>query len=433
MSQNELGGAIKVRGIVLFLAWLGSLFLLAAAYGEPVPVPTPSPLAAEAAFAAFLQDFRAEALAAGITAETYDAATRTIGRNQRVFDHNLNQPEFSRPIWDYLDSAVSAERIANGRALLVGDGEILSPIEARYRVPPEILVSIWGNESDYGRGMGRYNMFEALATLSYDGPRMDYARPQLLAALKMMQRENYAPETMTSSWAGAFGQTQFVPTTFLALAVDGDNDGKIDLWKNPADALASTAHVIQGAGWIAEKPWGYEVALPPGFAFEEADLSIVKPVAAWKKLGVKTIFGAELAASDQPASIYLPAGSTGPAFVVFPNFKVILRYNNAASYALAICLLADQLKGAPAVMASWPRGLAPLNRDERLTLQNSLLALGFDIGTADGLIGAKTRAALRVWQKANALPADGFATQDLLTRLASEAHGKQAANQSNGL
>ena len=400
---------------------------MAAAYGGTLPVPTPSPLAEDAAFAAFLQEFRGQALAAGITPDNYDAATRTISRNQRIFDHNMNQPEFSTPIWQYLDHAVSAERISNGRALLVGDADILAAIESRYRVAPEILVSIWGNESDYGRGMGHYNLFEALATLSYDGPRTDYARPQFIAALQMLQRENYAPAAMTSSWAGAFGQTQFVPTTFLAQAVDGDGDGKIDLWLSPADALASTAHMLAGAGWSQGKPWGYEVTLPPGFAFEDADLEITKPVAAWKKLGVKTGFGADLAAADQPASIYLPAGATGPAFLVFPNFKVILRYNNAASYALAVCLLADQLKGAPAVMAAWPRGLAPLSRDDRLALQNALLALGFDIGKADGLIGAKTRAAVRTWQKAKALPADGFATADILTRLASEAEGKHAA------
>jgi membrane-bound lytic murein transglycosylase B len=419
-----------VRGIVLFLAWLFSLMLVAAAYGadDAVPVPTPSPLssmeAEDAAFAAFLTDFRSQALAAGITPETYDNATRLIRRNQRISDHNLNQPEFVTPIWQYLDNAVSAERITNGRALLVGDADILAAVTARFPVPPEILVAIWGNESDYGRGsMGRYNMFEALATLAYDGPRSDYARPQLLAALKMMQREGYIAEAMTSSWAGAFGQTQFVPTTFLAQAVDGDGDGRIDLWNSPGDALASTANVIRSAGWIDGKPWGYEVALPAGFAYENADLDMVKPVAAWKKLGVKTIQGGDLEAADQPASLYLPAGAYGPAFLVFPNFKVILRYNNAASYALAVCLLADQLKGAPAVVASWPRGLAPLNRDERLALQNSLTALGFDIGKADGLIGAKSRAAVRGWQKAHNLPADGYPTQDLLTRIASEAHG----------
>ncbi len=432
MSRIELGGAIKVRGIVLFLGWLFSLMLVAAAYGaDGVPVPTPSPLAAieaeDAAFAAFLTDFRDQALTAGISPETYAAATGAIHRNQRIFDHNLNQPEFVTPIWQYIDNAVSAERITNGRALMVGDADILTAVTNRFPVAPEILVAIWGNESDYGRGsMGRYNMFEALATLAYEGPRTDYARPQFLAALKMMQRENYASDRMTSSWAGAFGQTQFVPTTFLSGAVDGDGDGRIDLWTSPADALASTANILHAAGWTNGKPWGTEVALPAGFAYDTADLDIVKPVAAWKKLGVKTILGGELDAADQPASIYLPAGATGPAFLVFPNFKVILKYNNAASYALAVCLLGDQLKGAPAIVAAWPRGLTPLNRDERLTLQNSLITLGFDIGKADGMIGAKSRAAVRGWQKAHNLPADGYPTQDLLTRIASEAH--QVAN-----
>lgn len=418
-----------MRGVVLFLAYLVSLIVVAAAYGAqgaPVPVPTPSPAAEDAAFTNFLKDFRPQALAAGITAETYDAATRDLTRNQHIADLNLNQPEFSRPVWDYIDSAVSPQRIADGRALMTGDADILSKVSAKYGVPPEILVSIWGNETDYGRGVGRYNIFEALATLAYDGPRTDYARPQLIAALKMLQQGHYEVSAMTSSWAGAFGQTQFVPTTFLSQAVDGDGDGKIDLWFSVPDALASTANVLSNAGWVDGKPWGYEVQLPAGFAYESADLDIVKPVAAWKSLGVKTIAGSDLPASDLPASVFLPAGARGPAFLVFPNFKVVLKYNNAASYALAVCLLADQLKGAPVVAAAWPRELQPLNRDERTALQTSLLKLGFDIGKPDGLIGSKSRAAVRLWQKAHALPADGFATEDILTRIAVEAHAVAA-------
>ncbi len=413
-----------MRGVVLFLAYLLSMLVVAAAYGAqgaPLPVPSPSPAAEDAAFTQFLKDFRPTALAAGIAAETYDTATRDLQRNQHIFDLNLNQPEFARPVWDYIDSAVSPERIANGRALLAGDADILAKVSAKYGVPPEILVSVWGNETDYGRGLGHYNMFEALATLAYDGPRTDYARPQLIAAFKMLQQEHYAVSAMTSSWAGAFGQTQFVPTTFLNQGVDGDGDGKIDLWFSVPDALASTANVLSNAGWVNGKPWGYEVQLPAGFSYESADLEIVKPMAEWKSLGVKTIAGAELPASDLPGSVYLPAGAHGPAFLVLPNFKVILKYNNAASYALAVCLLADQLKGAPGVVASWPRGLQPLSRDERVALQNALTKLGFDIGKLDGLIGSRSRAAVRSWQKAHALPADGFATQDILTRIAMEA------------
>ena len=416
-----------MRVVVLFLAYLLSMVLLVAAYGaETPPVPVPSPAAEDAAFAAFLHDFRATALADGITPETYDEATKDIARNPRIADLNLNQPEFAKPVWEYLDNAVSPQRVSDGRAILAGDADTLARLHAKYGVPPEILVSIWGNESDYGRSMGGYNMFEALATLAYSGPRTDYARPQLLAALHMMQRQNYVATAMTSSWAGAFGQTQFVPTTFLREAVDGDGDGKIDLWFDVADALASTANVLSNAGWKDGKPWGIEVALPPGFAYEDADLDNLKPVAAWKKLGLKTAAGGELS-GDEAAAVYLPAGAMGPAFLVFPNFKAVLKYNNAASYALAVCLLADQLKGGPLVAAQWPRGLAPLSRDERVTLQNSLLQLGFEIGMADGLIGAKSRGALRAWQKAHALPADGFATEDLLTRIAMEAREKIAS------
>ena len=417
-----------MRTVVLFLAYLLSLILLAAAYGADVPVPVPSPKAEDEAFAAFVKDFKATATAAGIRPEVYDAATATIARNQRVSDLNLNQPEFAKPVWDYLDSAVSAQRIADGRVVLIADHDILDKIEQKYGVPREILVSIWGNESNYGRSMGGYNMFEALATLAYDGPRTEYARPQLIAALRMMQRENYAASAMTSSWAGAFGQTQFVPTTFLNQAVDGDGDGEINLWTDVSDALASTANVLSSAGWSFGKPWGYEVKLPAGFSYDDADLNTTAPVAVWKSRGITTAAGGELPANDAPASIYLPAGARGPAFLVLPNFKVILVYNNAASYALAVCLLADQLKGAAAVAAPWPRELAPLTRDERVALQDSLLKLGFDIGKPDGLIGSKSRAALRAWQKAHALPADGFATEELLTRIAMEARDKLAGN-----
>ncbi|MGA7674844.1 MAG: lytic murein transglycosylase [Rhizomicrobium sp.] len=428
-----------MRLIVLFLAYILSMMLLVAAYGAtaqnvPPPIPVPStaalvPVPAPApdedlAFARFVRDFRATALAAGIAPDTYDAAMGKIARNPRVSDLNLNQPEFASPVWSYLDTAVSPQRIADGRALLVGDADILAPIATKYGVPKEILISIWGNESDYGRSMGRFNMFEALATLAYDGPRADYARPQLIAALQMMQRQKYAAADMVSSWAGAFGQTQFVPTTFLNQAVDGDGDGKIDLWNSVADALASTANVISNAGWKDGKPWGYEIVLPKDFAYEDADLGNAQPVAKWKKRGVKTAAGDALPANDEEASIYLPAGARGPAFLVFPNFKAILKYNNAASYALAVCLLADQLKGAPAVAASWPRDETPLNRDERVALQTSLAALGYDIGKADGLLGGKSRAAVRAWQKKHAVAADGFATETLLTRIAMDAKAK---------
>lgn len=376
-------------------------------------------------FQDFVRDFRSTAREAGIKGATYDLALAAVTRNQKVEDLNLNQPEFARPVWAYLDSAVSDKRVAGGQQALAANLQMLSSIEAKYGVPKGVLVSIWGNESNYGQGSEPFNMFEALATLAYDGPRTDFARPELIAALKMMQQQHYAPETMTSSWAGAFGQTQFEPSTFLAHAVDGDGDGAIDLWRSSADALASAANVLSDAGWQRGNVWGYEIALPRNFAYEQADLDIAKPVAEWRKLGVKTAAGADLPKAEEYGAIYLPAGARGPAFMTFDNFKVILKYNNAASYALAVGLLADRIRGAAPVNAPWPRDEQPLSRDERVAFQTYLAKLGYDVGKADGILGKKARAALRDWQKAHGLAADGFPTEDLLTRVAMDATAKR--------
>ncbi len=381
----------------------------------PKPVPQ-SPQ--DAKFRAFVRDFRQTALDAGIRPAIYDSAMANVARNQRVEDLNLNQPEFTKPVWSYLDGAVSDKRVVNGQQALAANAQMLDSVAARYGVPKEILVSIWGNESNYGHGAEPFAMFEALATLAYDGPRADYARPELIAALKMMQKEDYAPARMTSSWAGAFGQTQFVPSTFLAHAVDGDGDGRIDLWDSAADALASAAAVLADAGWQRGHGWGYEVALPAGFAYEQADLDVAKPVAEWRRLGVKTVAGTRLPPDEAAGAIYLPAGARGPAFLVFDNFKVILKYNNAASYALAVCTLADRLKGGAGVQAAWPRDEQPLTRDERIAFQTYLQKLGYDVGAIDGVLGRKARAAARDFQTRHALPADGFPTEDLLTRIA---------------
>jgi len=391
---------------------------------QPAPPSPARPSSADEKFAAFLAEVRVEALAQGITAETFDSATAGIAPLPAILAMNANQPEFTKPIWSYLDSAVSARRIKDAQFLLTRYGEVLDKIAAQSGVPKEILVAVWGLESDYGADSGSYNLFAALATLAYDGPRATYAKPEFLAALKIYQERRYPLSEMVGSWAGAFGQTQFTPTTFLKYAADGDGDGVIDLWRSPPDALASAARLLSEQGWVRDQPWGYEVMLPGNFAYEDADLDNVKPISEWSARGVKTAIGDPLPASDANAAIYLPAGARGPAFLVFPNFSVILKYNNAASYALAVSLLADRMAGKEPVRHAWPRDERALSRSERISFQNDLQKLGFDPGMPDGVLGRRTRTALRQYQKSKSLPADGFPTASLLDRLEADAASK---------
>jgi membrane-bound lytic murein transglycosylase B len=388
----------------------------------PPPQAALSPSEEDARFAAFIQNFRNTALAAGITPATYDTAMAHAHRSERVMQLNGDQPEFVKQVWSYLDSAVSDQRVSNGIAAMKANMTALTAAEARYGVPKEILVSIWGNESDFGAAMGNFNMFSALATLAAGGPRVDYARPQLIAALQMMQQEHFRPEQMTCSWAGAFGNTQIVPTEFLAHAVDGDGDGRRDMWHSPADALASTANIVASYGWRRGEPAYVEISLPARFPYELADGDTVHPLPDWKNLGVKRVNGAALSASlPDHGAIYLPAGAHGPAFLVFDNFRAILKYNNAASYALAVTYLAKRLHGGDPIVARWPREERALTRDERIRLQTDLKILGFDPGSIDGVIGRGSRAQLRLYQKSRGLAADGFPTVSLLNRMNTEA------------
>ncbi len=385
---------------------------------------SPSSADEDAKFRAFLAEFRGAAVQAGIDPQTYDLSLAGIARNPRVEELDLEQPEFARPVWDYLDGVVSSTRIATGQAKLAAYPAMLAAIEQRFGVQKEILVAVWGIESNYGAAMGSFNMFEALATLAYDGPRSDFGRRELLDALRMEQQERFAPAQMTSSWAGAFGQTQFIPSSFLRYAVDGDGDGKRDLWRSPADALASAANLLAQSGWERQASWGYQVVLPAGFPYELADLDAPATITAWRTLGVRGFGGWELPVSAAQAAIYLPAGARGPAFIVFDNFRTVLKYNNAASYALAVCTLADRLKGYPPIVAAWPRDELPLSRDERIAFQTDLKKLGFDPGALDGVLGRQGRAALRQYQKAHGLVPDGFASEALLERLERDVAGR---------
>lgn len=405
------------------------LLLVACAATIPKPVLTPAPVvtipivpaavapgSGDAKFDAFLVWARNDALAQGIRPEVFDRATAGLKPLPAIAQMNANQPEFAKPVWSYLDSAVSARRIADAKFLLARDGAMLDAIAAASGVRKEILVAIWGMETDYGNATGGFPLFAALATLAYDGPRADYAKPEFMAALHILQDRNYPLGEMTASWAGAFGQTQFTPTTFLKYAADGDGDGQIDLWQSRADALASAATLLARQGWTANAPWGLEVILPPGFAYQDADLETVKPVREWQARGVKAVNGS-LPLDAGNGAIYLPAGARGPAFLIFANFNVILKYNNAASYALAVALLADRMAGGPDIHAAWPRDERALSHAERLQFQTDLAALGFDPGMPDGVLGRKTRAATRAWQLARGTAADGYPTASLLALL----------------
>ena len=365
-------------------------------------------------FSQWREQFRAEALAAGISAATFDQAFAGVQPDPAVIEADRSQPEFTRPVWQYLEGAISPQRVRSGRRLLSEHATTLDQIEARYGVDRETLVAVWGLESSFGQIMGDKSVIRSLATLAHEGRRPAFAKSQLIAALEILQHGDIAPQRMRGSWAGAMGQTQFIPTTYNTHAVDFDGDGKRDIWNSSADALASAAHYLQASGWKQGKAWGFEVELPEGFDYALADTEIRKPLAEWRRLGLRNLPGDQEEAS---ASLLLPAGHRGPAFLIMDNFRAILRYNNSSAYALAIGLLAENFQGKGEVAGSWPRGEQPLSRSERLELQERLVAQGFDPGTPDGIIGANTRKAIRGFQQRLGWPADGHPTQELLGRL----------------
>ena len=384
------------------------------------PVPgTDTPLVQPTqSFSEWQADFRAQALKAGINPLVFDNAFAGITPDMSVIKADRSQPEFSRPVWEYLDGALSPLRVRNGQRLLEQNAELLGRIEQRYGVDRQALVSVWGMESNFGSFQGNKSVIRSLATLAYEGRRPEFAQSQLIAALKIIQEGDISPDKMLGSWAGAMGQTQFIPTTYETHAVDFDGDGRRDIWNSSADALASTAHYLQSSGWKQGQPWGFEVTLPAGFDYALADGAIKKSVAEWQKLGVKV--PASAAGSEQlSAALLLPAGYRGPAFLVLDNFRAILRYNNSSSYALAVGLLSQRFNGGGTILADWPKDDRPLSRSERVELQMLLSQRNYDAGNADGIIGANTRKAIRSAQQAMGWPADGYPSHKLLESLRS--------------
>ncbi|MBK5537329.1 lytic murein transglycosylase [Pseudomonas sp. TH05] len=424
------------------LAAASSLILLVAcaekptaADAQPLPNLQAAPLAAPATIAPLTVDnldiqptqtfaewqagFRVEALNAGIRAELFDRAFAGITPDMSVIKADRSQPEFSRPVWEYLDGAVSPLRVRKGQALLNQYADTLQKIEQRYGVDRQALVAVWGMESNFGDFQGNKSVIRSLATLAYEGRRPAFANSQLIAALQILQQGDIQPEKMLGSWAGAMGQTQFIPTTYNTHAVDFDGDGRRDIWNSPADALASTAHYLQSSGWQKGQPWGFEVRLADNFDYSLADGAIRKSVAEWAKLGLKLPNGSNLPAGTEhlSAALLLPAGYRGPAFLILDNFRAVLKYNNSSSYALAVNLLSERFTGAGLISGAWPKDDLPLSRSERIELQNLLSARNYDAGTADGIIGANTRKAIRSAQQSFGWPADGYPTHKLLENL----------------
>ncbi|CAM5780294.1 Murein transglycosylase OS=Rhizobacter sp. Root404 OX=1736528 GN=ASC76_07280 PE=4 SV=1 [Rhizobacter fulvus] len=367
-------------------------------------------------FARWIEDMRVRARAAGIDEATLHNAFDDVRYLPRVVELDRAQPEFTRTVWDYLDTAVSPQRVAQGQRRLAELGPAADTAAARFGVPASLVVAIWGIESNYGANFGDIPTIDALATLGVDGRREAWARNELLAALRILQSGDITRAQMIGSWAGAMGQTQFLPSVFLAHAVDADGDGRRDIWGSMADVVASTAAFIAHSGWQAGQPWGTEVILPAGFDPGRADGVLRLSTAQWATEGVRAADGAPLPEVPD-AAILLPAGARGPAFLVGPNFRAILKYNNSTSYALAVGLLAQRIAGGAAVQSPWPRDLAALTRSQVTALQAGLNERGFASGAADGLIGPATQAALRRWQRSVGLPADGYPTPELLQRL----------------
>jgi len=370
-----------------------------------------------ARFELWVRAFRAKAVASGISGAVYDRAFRGVRYNPDVIAKDRNQSEFNSQIWDYLDSATSAQRVKNGKEAYRLYRGVLARIEKKYGVDAKVVLAIWGLESSYGTHMGKIHIVESLSTLAYDGRRKKFFEAQLLAALRIIQAGDVTPNNMTGSWAGAMGHTQFIPTSYLAYAQDLRGDGRRDIWgRDPADALASTANYLAKSGWVKGAPWGMEVKLPDKFDYAQSSARVKKPVSAWRALGVKTIDGKTLPDYGK-SSILLPAGAKGAAFIIFKNFHVIERYNAADAYVIAVGHLGDLIMGGAKIKTPWPRGEKALSLRQKIQLQRLLTRKGFDINKIDGIIGPVTAAAIRGYQASQGITTDGYATTHILDLL----------------
>ncbi len=383
------------------------------------------PAAAADSTQACVESLWPAAKSAGVTRATFDRAFQGFTPDPEVIEAANYQPEYVKPIGEYIDRAVSDKRIETGKQKLVEYQALLGSLETRYGVDRYILVAIWGVESNYGVQPGDKNVIRSLGTLICSGTKAQFAKPQLVSALKILQHGDISFEAMNGSWAGAMGHTQFIPTTYTSYAVDQDGDGKRDIWGNIPDALASTASYLKVSNWHRGETWGYEVTLPKGFDPKRVSENALRPLGDWQKLGIVRVNGEAYPRLSDKASLFAPEGTKGPTFLLLNNFRSILHYNVAKSYALAVGHLSDRLKGYGPFVHSWPTDETHLSFDQRKEIQQLLIARGLMTGEPDGVIGPATLEAVKTYQRSKSLGVDGFPSLTLLKLLQSEA---QAAN-----
>lgn len=372
----------------------------------------------EISFADWKKEFRSYAKEHGISPKTLDQVLPGLMVDESVIELISAQPEFTKSVWEYIDTAVSKKRVQRGRRLLALHNQELAKIEKVYGVQPEYIVSIWGLESSYGANFGSNQVVRSLASLAYGSERSAFFRDELIAALKIIQDDHFEASELIGSWAGAMGHTQFMPSTYLRYAVDFDKNNRKDLWNSLDDVFASTANYLSESGWVRGQPWGIEVALPKSFNWEMAQPTTWLSISEWAKQNITRADGRPLnSLDDREARIFVPAGHKGPAFLTFKNFQVIKQYNNADAYALAVGYLGDRIRGGREIIAEWPRKDVPLSYTQKRDLQHLLSTLGYDTGGIDGKIGPNTRQALRNWQTDMGLPADGYVNESMLNLL----------------
>jgi membrane-bound lytic murein transglycosylase B len=366
----------------------------------------------EAGFQLFVQNLWPAARARGISRGTFDEAFRGLGPDPKIVALTRKQSEFVRPIWDYINGALSTQRLERGRQMAADWSRTLAAVERTYGVPRSVVLGVWGMETNFGSFTGSIDAVRALATLAYTGYRGDFFREELLTALQILEAEQVERNRMLGSWAGAMGHTQFMPSSYMKFAVDGNRDGSRDIWGSVPDALASTANYLRQHGWRPGLPWGFEVRIPRGFDFR----NLRQGFASWQALGLRRIDGKPMPRSGE-ATLFLPGGARGPAFLVTDNYAVIKAYNSSDAYAMGVAHLGDRLMGGPPIQGAWPKDEPMLDKDQRQEVQQRLAGLGLYDGEADGKLGSKTRDAVRNFQLRRGLIPDGYADVALLREL----------------